>query len=119
MENLMDIYDLWAAACAGENTMLENYYENGGEINRRYFKFGKSHSLIAGAYRNGNFETVELLQKYGEIPEEHEREELKGLYFQNVMRAAEKLVDYMRFHNKKLTKKQENLIDELAAAMQY
>ncbi len=119
MENLMEIYELWAAACAGENTTLENYYDNGGEINRRYFKFGINHSLIAGAYRNGNFETVELLQKYGEIPEEHEREELKGLYFQNVMRAAEKLVDYMRFHNKNLTKKQENLIDELAAAMQY
>ena len=118
MENLT-IDELWMAACSGDNTTLENYYDNGGEINRRYFKFGKSHSLIAGAYRNGNFETVELLQKYGEQPEDHERDELKELYYRAVMRAAENLVDYMRYHNKNLTKKQENLIDELAAAMQY
>lgn len=118
MKNLT-IDELWMAACSGDNTTLENYYDNGGEINRRYFKFGKSHSLIAGAYRNGNFETVELLQKYGEQPEDHERDELKELYYRAVMRAAENLVNYMRFHNKNLTKKQENLIDELAAAMQY
>lgn len=118
MENLT-IDELWMAACSGDNTTLENYYDNGGEINRRYFKFGKSHSLIAGAYRNGNFETVELLQKYGEQPEEHERDELNGLYFQHVMSAAEKLIDYMRYHNKNLTKKQEEMIDALAAAMQY
>lgn len=118
MENLMDIYDLWAAACAGENETLENYYENGGEINRRYFKFGINHSLIAGAYRNGNLDTVELLQKYGETPEEHERDELKELYYRAVMRAAENLIDYMRYHNKNLTKGQKYYIDELAAAMQ-
>lgn len=31
-----------------------------------------THSLIAGAYRNGNFDTVDLLYKYGERPEAHE-----------------------------------------------
>ena len=116
-ENL-ELYDLWIAACSGDNDELEKYYENGGEINRRYSKFGKSHSLIAGAYRNGNLDTVELLQKYGETPEEHERDELKELYYRAVMSAAEKLVNYMRYHNKNLTKKQEYLIDDLAAVMQ-
>lgn len=118
MENLT-IDELWMAACSGDNTTLENYYDNGGEINRRYFKFGKFHSLIAGAYRNGNFETVELLQNAGETTEEHERAELKELYYRAVMRAAENLIDYMRYHNKNLTKGQKYYIDELAAAMQY
>lgn len=117
-KNLLDIYDLWSAACAGENDVLQAYYENGGEINRRYIMFGKTHSLIAGAYRNGNIDTVSLLQRYGETPEDHEREELKNLYFRLVMKAAENLVDYMRYHNKNLTKKQENLIDALAETMQ-
>ncbi len=115
---MLDMENLWIAACSGDNDELEKYYENGGEINRRYSKFGKSHSLIAGAYRNGNLDTVELLQKYGETPEEHERDELKELYYRAVMSVAEKLVNYMRYHNKNLTKKQEYLIDDLAAVMQ-
>ena len=118
MENLT-IDELWMAACTGDNETLETYYENGGETNRRYSKFGKFHSLIAGAYRNGNLDTVDLLQSYGEMPEERERHELKELYYRAVVKAAENLVNYMRYHNKNLTKKQEEMIENLADAMQY
>lgn len=72
----MTMARLWEAACCGENDKLIKYYENGGEINRRWKAFGKSHSLIAGAYRNGNFDTVDLLYKYGECPEVHEMDEI-------------------------------------------
>ena len=72
----MTITKLWEAACCGENETLKEYYQNGEKINRRYRAFGKFHSLIAGAYRNGNLDTVDLLYKYGERPESHEMDEI-------------------------------------------
>lgn len=72
----MTMEKLWEAACCGENEKLKKYYESGGEINRRWKAFGKTHSLIAGAYRNGNLDTVDLLYKYGEHPEAHEMDEI-------------------------------------------
>lgn len=72
----MTMEKLWETACCGENEKLKKYYESGGEINRRWKAFGKTHSLIAGAYRNGNLDTVDLLYKYGERPETHEMDEI-------------------------------------------
>lgn len=71
------IDELWMAACSGDMETLKAYYTNGGEVNRRYSKFGRNHSLIAGAYRNGNFATVSYLYEVGETPEEHEKSEVK------------------------------------------
>lgn len=72
----MTMEKLWESACCGENDKLKEYYENGGKINRRHKAFGITHSLIAGAYRNGNLDTVDLLYKYGERPEAHEIDEI-------------------------------------------
>lgn len=63
MEN---IDKLWEYACSGNTEELRKYYENGGSINNRYFKFGESHSLIMGAFRNDKFDTVEYLMSVGE-----------------------------------------------------
>ena len=53
----------WDFACSGKlqelEMMLDNYDYN--FINWRYKKFGKSHSIIMGAFRNGNFDIVEML----------------------------------------------------------
>ena len=69
-------YEIWSAACCGDNDTIKAYFENGGKPNRRYIQFGRLHSLIAGAYRNKNMETVQLLYDYGEKPLESEYEEL-------------------------------------------
>ena len=61
-----DINKLWEYACSGNTEELRKYYENGGSINNRYFKFGESHSLIMGALRNNKFDTVEYLMSVGE-----------------------------------------------------
>lgn len=68
MSNLehTSIDDLWSWACSGETEKLKEYYDNGGSINKRYFKFGDSHSLIMGAFRNNQFDTVEYLMSVGE-----------------------------------------------------
>lgn len=76
MSNLehTSIDELWSWACSGENEKLKEYYDNGGSINNRYFKFGDSHSLIMGAFRNNRFDTVEYLMSVGEeiTPKEYD-----------------------------------------------
>lgn len=100
--------NLWGAACTGEIETLSKYYEGGGKVGRRYEKFGISHSLIAGAYRNGEFDTVRYLLKVGESLEEHETDiDLNILHLDNVIRAAENLINYFKYHNKNTTKAQD------------
>lgn len=66
---------LWMYACNHQLEKLKKYYENGGEKNRRFIKFGKEHSLIMGAYRTQDYEIVEYLLSVGEtITPEEEKE---------------------------------------------
>ena len=75
MEN---IEKLWEWACSGDTEKLRNYYENGGSINNRHFAFGESHSLIMGAFRNSQFDTVEYLMSVGEELTNKEYADVKG-----------------------------------------
>ena len=111
----MNIEKLWVAACCGENDKLQEYFEKDGEINRRYEAFGKSHSLIAGAYRTGNFETVRLLMNNGETILDDEKSEinLEKVYMENLMEVIDDVLGYFDFHNKNLTKAQEWKLDDL------
>lgn len=111
----MTMEKIWDAACCGKNDILKDYYENGGEINRRYVAFGKFHSLIAGAYRNGNIETVQLLLDYGETILDDEKEEIKlvNIYMENLMMVIDDVIGYFDYHNKNLTKAQKWKLDEL------
>ena len=63
---MTDINKLWEYACSGNIEELKKYYDNGGSINNRYFKFGEGHSLIMGAFRNNQFDTVDYLVSVGE-----------------------------------------------------
>ena len=109
------IINLWEAACSGDTDKLSEYYRNGGIPNRRYKAFGKFHSLIAGALRNGNFETVKYLLMQGEtVNGEYERCELNTYYQQELIRAAKNLTNYYCCHNKNLTNKQYEFFDNLA-----
>ena len=71
---MTDINKLWEYACSGNIEKLKEHYDNGGSINNRYIKFGEGHSLIMGAFRNNQFDTVEYLMSVGEeiSPKEHE-----------------------------------------------
>ena len=113
----ISIDDLWVAACTGDLPTLRAYYSGVCEINRRYHKFGSDHSLIAGAYRNGQIETVDFLLRMGETVMEHERSEMKEVYYRSVIVAATALVDYTRNINYNLSDTQKHLIGELAAAL--
>lgn len=67
---------LFTAACCGDIPTLRDYYQNGGKPNRRYNRFRKNHSLIAGAIRNAETPTVFFLLANGETVEEYEKAEL-------------------------------------------
>ena len=69
--------ELWTAVCSGDQPAVTRYFENGGEANIRYFRFGEEHSLIMGAVRNGQVEMVRLLRSYGEEIAPYEEAEYK------------------------------------------
>ena len=73
-----DINKLWEYACSGNTEKLNEYYDNGGSINNRYFRFGESHSLIMGAFRNSHYDTVEYLMSVGEGLTNKEYDEIKA-----------------------------------------
>ena len=116
MENLT-IEELWIAACSGDLDTLRSYYSGVCEINRRYHKFGSDHSLIAGAYRNNQMETVDFLLDMGETVMDHERTELKEVYYRAVVLAATRLVNYTKNINYNLSEKQKGYIGDLAVAL--
>lgn len=112
--NIYTIDELWGAACSGNIDFLKGYYEKSkGERNRRYEKFGNYHSLIMGAFRTGNFDTVEYLLSIGECITEDEGNEFAGYYANKIIHASHELADYFRYHNKNLTKKQYDLFEKL------
>ena len=75
----MDIEKLWEAACSGDIEILKEYYEKGeGILDVRYEKFRTNHSLIMGAFRNSQFETVEYLLSVGESITYEERKEVQN-----------------------------------------
>lgn len=100
------IEDLWEAACSGDIDTLKAYYKNGGEKNRRFEKFGKKHSLVAGAIRNGESETVKYLLSVGETTESHEAMELDSF-----MKAE-------NFTNAKLKEIKENAFKEFVKLLE-
>lgn len=110
---------LWTMACNGQTEKLKEYYENGGKTGCRYNKFGTTHSLIAGAWRNGWHDTVKYLLQAGEDIEPHEAEEIdfQKLYLPDVIRTADDLIDYFRCHSENLTEAQMEKITALSALL--
>lgn len=112
-----DISDLWTAVCNDDRDYMTQYYSNGGEPNRRYCAFRRNNSLIMGAFRNRNYEMVKLLQENGETVEPYEAEEFAPYCNYELADAAQKLVDYFSYHNKNLTKAQNELLENLTEAL--
>ena len=69
------IEKLWEAACSGDIEVLEKYYKTAE--NMRYFKFGKEHSLIMGAFRNNQWEIIDYLLSIKETITKDEKEEIQ------------------------------------------
>ena len=75
---MTNMEELFSYACAGNIKGLKEYYQSKEAVTGRTFqKFGKEHSLVMGAFRNDQFETVEFLLKKGETLTSEEKEQIK------------------------------------------
>ena len=80
----------WVAACSGDIDTLRNHFsEYPQTINKRYRAFGREHSLIMGAYRNGNYNVVDYLISIGETITDEEKAEADTIM--NRMKYLEKI----------------------------
>ena len=71
------IEELFGYACSGNIEKLKEYYETGGTVGNCINKLWNDHSLIMGAFRNDQFDTVEYLLEVGEKPTPKEQEEIR------------------------------------------
>ena len=73
----MIIDKIWTASCDGNINVLKKYFSSkNAKRNIRYCRFGQ-HSLIMGAYRNNQFDTVEYLLSVGETVTEEEMKHIQ------------------------------------------
>lgn len=70
----------WEAVCSGDVDFIKMAYDNKLLTAPHSYKaFGKEHSFIMGALRNGQYDMVNILAGYGETIFEHEAAEYKGI----------------------------------------
>ena len=106
-----EIDNLWTAVCCGDNKYLQNYYNNGGEPNKRYHKFNKEHSLIMGALRNNNYDTVKLLKANGETILEDEFAEYDDIIQNNKNRGISNMNSMIKKGENKKMKTESKVAD--------
>ena len=80
---------LFGLACSGNIKALEEYWNGEGNLNITYEKFGMEHSLIMGAFRNRQYDTVRWLKNHGCKLTDHEQDEINQKYLE--MKAIESL----------------------------
>lgn len=73
---------LFELACAGNTEALAELYKNGCSMDAAYYKFGEPHSLVMGAYRNRQWDTVRWLLKHGAKLTDTEQEEVNNRYME-------------------------------------
>lgn len=80
---------LFGLACSGNIKALEEYWNGEGNLNITYEKFGSEHSLIMGAFRNQQYDTVRWLKNHGCRLTDQEQDEINQKYLE--MKAIESL----------------------------
>lgn len=72
--------DIWTAVCCGDNKFIENAFNKSLiKANTRHHQFDADSSLIMGALRNKNYDTVEVLKSFGETILKDEVSEYKKI----------------------------------------
>lgn len=71
---------LFELACAGDTGALAELYKNGVSMDARYSRFGEEHSLIMGAFRNRQWDTVRWLLAHGARLTRPEQEAVNDRY---------------------------------------
>ncbi len=71
---------LFGLACSGNIKALEDYWNGEDNLNVTYEKFGNKHSLIMGAFRNQQYDTVNWLKNHGCRLTDEEQSEINKEY---------------------------------------
>lgn len=71
---------LFELSCSGNIKALEDYWNIEGSLNVAYEKFGKKHSLIMGAFRNRQYDTVRWLKNHNCRLTDEEQDEINMEY---------------------------------------
>ena len=71
---------LFGLACSGNIKALKDYWNGEGDLNVTYERFGKEHSLIMGAFRNQQYDTVRWLKNHGCRLTDEEQDEINVEY---------------------------------------
>jgi hypothetical protein len=72
---------LFGLACSGNIKALKCYWDGEGDLkNVTYERFGKEHSLIMGAFRNQQYDTVRWLKNHGCRLTDEEQDEINMEY---------------------------------------
>ena len=72
---------LFGLACSGNIKALKEYCDGDGDLkNVTYERFGKEHSLIMGAFRNQQYDTVRWLRNHGCRLTDEEQDEINMEY---------------------------------------
>lgn len=82
---------LFGLACSGNIKALEDYWNKEGSLNVTYEKFGKKHSLIMGAFRNQQYDTVRWLKNHSCRLTDEEQDEVNMEYMR--IKTVELLAD--------------------------
>ena len=72
-------------ACTGDIENLDTYYKMTGSLDVTYRKFLKDHSLIMGAYRNSQWDTVLWLLDHGAKLTYEEQQEINEQYMEHML----------------------------------
>ncbi len=80
MLSTTNIEQLFGLACSGNIHALEEYWNGEGNLNVTYEKFGNKHSLIMGAFRNQQYDTVNWLKNHGCQLTDEEQDEINMEY---------------------------------------
>lgn len=74
------VEQLFGLACSGNIKALKEYWDGEGDLNITYERFGKEHSLIMGAFRNQQYDTVRWLKNHGCRLTDEEQDEINMEY---------------------------------------
>lgn len=83
MENVEKVREkLFEMACTGDLENLDTYWKITGSLDVTCRKFGAEHSLVMGAFRNRQWETVRWLLEHGAKLTDSEQEEINDQYME-------------------------------------
>lgn len=95
MVSTTNVEQLFGWACSGNIGALNEYWLKEYNLDVTYKRFGKEHSLIMGAFRNQQYNTVSFLKNHGcrLTPEEQDEINMEYMKIKTIELLASNVVN--------------------------